>query len=56
MKTYFIRPIDFYNYESRFEQQYIDYTKKEALKLYKEKFPHFTTKELCISNRPYFNL
>lgn len=52
MKTYFIYPLD---YSSKYEQQYIDYTKREALKLFKEKFPQFTSKELVISRRPYLS-
>jgi len=54
MKSYFIRPKEYIS--QRFEKQYIDYTKKQALKLYKEEFKSFTTKELKISKQPYINL
>lgn len=52
MKTYFIRPKG--NWSSRTERQYIDYSKKDAIKLYKKEFPQYTTNELEISNKPYF--
>jgi hypothetical protein len=32
----------------RFVQDYIDYSKKEAIKLYLQKFPQFARKELWI--------
>ena len=53
MKTYFIHPKG--NWSSRTERQYIDYTKKEAIKLYKQEFPQYTVKELEVSRKPYFN-
>lgn len=39
------------NYISeRFIQRYVYYSKKEALKMYKSKFPQFKIKELLITN------
>ena len=56
MKTYFIRPKEFQDYSQKFEQQYIDYTKKEALRLYRQKFPSFLIGELEIEKKPYINI
>jgi len=46
MKRYTIYPKEYYG--EKYIQLYLDYTKKEALKLYREKFPQFTRKELLI--------
>jgi hypothetical protein len=46
MRTYRIRPKEYIS--ERFIQDYYDYTKKEALKKYREEFPQFTLKELII--------
>ena len=53
MKTYFIRPINFNEYPQKFEIQYIDYTKKEALQRYREAFPQLKLKEIVIDKSPY---
>ena len=47
MKHYRIAPKEYIS--ERFVKDYYDYTKKEALKLYKQNFTSFTTKELQIS-------
>jgi hypothetical protein len=54
MKTYFIYPKKYLG--SNFEKQFIDYSKKDAIKLYRDEFPQFLLKELNISKKPYINL
>jgi hypothetical protein len=40
-----------YNYISeKYLQKYMFYTKREAIKLYKTKFPQFKTKDLSVIN------
>ena len=46
MKHYIIAPKEYIS--ERFIMDFYDYSKKEALKRYKQKFPSFTTKELEI--------
>lgn len=46
MRTYRIRPKEYIS--ENFIIDYYDYTKKEAIKMYRQKFPQFTLKELII--------
>ena len=46
MKHYIIAPKEYIS--EKFIMDFYDYSKKEALKTYKQKFPSFTTKELEI--------
>jgi hypothetical protein len=47
MKHYRIAPKEYIS--EKFVQDYYGYTKKEALRHYKERFVYFTTKELEIN-------
>lgn len=46
MKVFIIRPKEYLG--EKFIVKYIDYSKREAIKRYKERFPQFTMKELTI--------
>ena len=47
MKILRIQPKNYIS--ERFVVDYYDYTKKEAIKMYREKFPQFTMKEIIIN-------
>lgn len=46
MRKYRIQPKEYIS--EKFVQDYYGYTRKEAVKKYKEKFPQFTLSELTI--------
>jgi len=47
MKRYRIRPKEYLG--EKYIMDYFDYSKKEAIKIYRQKFPRFKLKDLNIS-------